>query len=85
MSSVHQLIRWAGYANYAASKGGVTMLMKSVAQEVAEKRIRIDAIAPDAIKTNINKNTRSDPSQAKTLLKLIPHGRLGGPEMSRKS
>ena len=80
MSSVHEVIPWAGHVNYAASKGGIMLLMKSLAQEVAENKIRVNGIAPGAIKTNINKSVWSDPEQAKELLKLIPYGRIGEPE-----
>jgi glucose 1-dehydrogenase len=80
MSSVHEVIPWAGHVNYAASKGGIMLLMKSLAQEVAEKKIRVNGIAPGAIKTNINKSVWSDPEQARQLLKLIPYGRIGEPE-----
>ena len=80
MSSVHEVIPWAGHVNYAASKGGIVLLMKSLAQEVAEKKIRVNGIAPGAIKTNINKGVWSDPEQARELLKLIPYGRIGEPE-----
>jgi glucose 1-dehydrogenase len=80
MSSVHEVIPWAGHVNYAASKGGIMLLMKSLAQEVAEKKIRVNGIAPGAIKTNINKSVWSDPEQARHLLKLIPYGRIGEPE-----
>ena len=80
MSSVHEVIPWAGHVNYAASKGGIMLLMKSLAQEVAEKKIRVNGIAPGAIKTNINKSVWSDPEPARQLLKLIPYGRIGEPE-----
>ena len=80
MSSVHEIIPWAGHVNYAASKGGIMLMMKSLAQEVAEKKIRVNGIAPGAIKTNINKSVWSDPEQAAGLLKLIPYGRIGEPE-----
>ena len=80
MSSVHEVIPWAGHVNYAASKGGIMLLMKSLAQEVAENKIRVNGIAPGAIKTNINKGVWSDPEQARDLLKLIPYGRIGEPE-----
>ena len=53
MSSVHQVIPWAGHVNYAASKGGVDLLMRSIAQEVGEQRIRVNSIAPGAIRTAI--------------------------------
>ncbi|MBD8730115.1 glucose 1-dehydrogenase [Pseudomonas sp. CFBP 13710] len=76
MSSVHQLIPWAGHVNYAASKGGIDLLMRSIAQEVGEQRIRVNSIAPGAIRTAINEeNTQGDAE--KKLLGLIPYGRVG--------
>lgn len=76
MSSVHQLVPWAGHVNYAASKGGIDLLMRSIAQEVGEQRIRVNSIAPGAIRTAINeKNTQGDAE--KKLLELIPYGRVG--------
>lgn len=80
MSSVHQMIPWAGHANYAASKGGVEMLMKSLAQEVAPLRIRVNAIAPGAIRTPINTNTWQTPEAYAALMKLVPYKRIGEPE-----
>jgi glucose 1-dehydrogenase len=80
MSSVHELVPWAGHVNYAASKGGVMLMMKSLAQEVASKKIRVNGIAPGAIKTNINKSAWSDPDKAKRLERLIPYGRIGDPD-----
>jgi len=80
MSSVHEAIPWAGHVNYAASKGGVILMMKSLAQEVAQSKIRVNGIAPGAIKTNINRATWSTPEKATELLKLIPYGRIGEPE-----
>lgn len=80
ISSVHEIIPWAGHVNYATSKGGVGMLMRSVAQELAEKSIRVNSIAPGAIRTSINRGAWSTPeAEAKTNL-LIPYGRLGLPE-----
>jgi glucose 1-dehydrogenase len=76
MSSVHQLIPWAGHANYAASKGGVDLLMRSIAQEVGEQKIRVNSIAPGAIRTAINADTTSGDAEDK-LLQLIPYGRVG--------
>jgi glucose 1-dehydrogenase len=75
--SVHEFIPWAGHVNYAAAKGGVTMLMQSLAQEVASDRIRVNGIAPGAIKTPINEDVWSDEEQRRKLLELIPYGRLG--------
>jgi glucose 1-dehydrogenase len=77
MSSVHDVIPWAGHANYAASKGGVAMLMKTMAQELASKKIRVNSISPGAIKTPINTNAWATPEAERALLKLIPHGRVG--------
>jgi glucose 1-dehydrogenase len=79
MSSVHQVIPWAGHVNYAASKGGVSLLMKSLAQEVAGERIRVNAIAPGAIRTAINTESTQGEA-AKQLLKLIPYQRIGEAE-----
>jgi glucose 1-dehydrogenase len=80
MSSVHQVIPWAGHANYATSKGGIDLLMKSMAQELAPHRIRINAIAPGAIRTPINTSAWDTPEALGKLLKLIPYGRIGEPE-----
>jgi glucose 1-dehydrogenase len=80
MSSVHQVIPWAGHANYAASKGGVDLLMRSLAQEVAPRRIRVNAIAPGAIRTPINTAAWSTPQAYAELMKLTPYGRIGEPE-----
>jgi glucose 1-dehydrogenase len=76
MSSVHQVIPWAGHVNYAASKGGIMMMMQTIAQEVAEKGIRVNAIAPGAIRTAINES-ETEGAKGETLLKLIPYGRIG--------
>jgi glucose 1-dehydrogenase len=80
MSSVHQEIPWAGHANYAASKGGVMLLMKSIAQELAPYRIRVNSIAPGAIRTPINTAAWSTPSAYNDLMKLVPYKRIGEPE-----
>ena len=80
MSSVHELIPWAGHVNYAASKGGVMMMTKSIAQEVAPYRIRVNSIAPGAIQTPINKAAWETPEARELLLKLIPFNRIGQPE-----
>jgi glucose 1-dehydrogenase len=80
MSSVHEVIPWAGHVNYAASKGGIMQLMKSMAQELAPKGIRANSIAPGAIKTPINRAAWQTPEAESALLKLIPEGRIGVPE-----
>jgi glucose 1-dehydrogenase len=80
MSSVHEVIPWAGHANYAASKGGVMLMMKSLAQEVAPYRIRVNSVAPGAIRTPINRPAWSTPEAYAALMKLIPYKRIGEPE-----
>ena len=80
MSSVHQEIPWAGHANYAASKGGVMLLMKSIAQELAPHRIRVNSIAPGAIRTPINTAAWSTPEAYRDLMTLVPYKRIGEPD-----
>jgi glucose 1-dehydrogenase len=80
ISSVHDVIPWAGHANYAASKGGVAMLMKTMAQELAPYRIRCNSVSPGAIKTAINRAAWETPEKEHELLKFIPYGRVGEPE-----
>jgi len=77
ISSVHEVIPWAGHANYAASKGGVMMLMKTIAQEVAPYRIRVNSICPGAIRTPINTKVWETPEAYDNLMKLIPYRRIG--------
>src|SRR6266700_2189044 len=79
ISSVHEVIPWAGHVNYAASKGGVMLRMKSIAQEVAPHRIRVNSVAPGAIRTPINMEAWDTPEAYKDLLKLIPYKRIGEP------
>ena len=76
-SSVHEVIPWSGHANYASSKGAVMLLMKSLAQELAPRRIRVNSIGPGAIKTDINRQAWETPEAAASLLKLIPYKRIG--------
>ena len=80
ISSVHEVIPWAGHVNYAASKGGVKLFMQSLAQEVAPHRIRVNSVAPGAIRTPINRAAWETPEALAALLKLIPYGRIGLPE-----
>jgi len=80
VSSVHEVIPWAGHVNYAASKGGVAMMMRTLAQELAGYRIRVNSIAPGAIKTPINRMAWETPEAEQKLLKLIPYERVGEPE-----
>lgn len=80
ISSVHDIIPWAGHVNYAASKGGVMLMMKSVAQEVAPQRIRVNSISPGAVRTPINTEAWNTPEAYGELMKLVPYKRIGEPE-----
>jgi glucose 1-dehydrogenase len=80
ISSVHEVIPWGGHVNYAASKGGLMLLMKSLAQEVAEHRIRVNSIAPGAIRTPINTDAWQTSEAYSDLMKLIPYKRIGEAE-----
>lgn len=80
VSSVHEVIPWAGHVNYAASKGGVMLMMKSIAQEVAPFRIRVNSISPGAIRTPINMEAWDTPAAYNELMKLIPYKRIGEPD-----
>jgi glucose 1-dehydrogenase len=80
ISSVHEIIPWGGHVNYATSKGGVMLMMKSIAQEVAPYRIRVNSIAPGAIRTPINRSAWETPEAYAALLQLIPYQRIGEPE-----
>ncbi len=80
MSSVHELIPWGGHANYATSKGGIKMLMQSLAQEYGGQKIRVNSICPGAIKTPINKSAWDTEAAYNSLMTLIPYNRIGLPE-----
>lgn len=80
MSSVHEVIPWAGHINYAASKGGVAMMMKSLAQELAPRRIRVNAIGPGAIRTPINTEAWETEAAYEKLMTLVPYNRIGEPD-----
>lgn len=80
MSSVHEVIPWAGHVNYATSKGGIHMMMKTLAQELAPDRIRVNAIGPGAIRTPINTKAWNTPEAYDALMTLIPYKRIGEPE-----
>ena len=80
MSSVHEVIPWAGHANYAATKGGVKLMMQSIAQEVSDRKIRLNSIAPGAIATPINRPAWDTVEAETKLLDLIPYNRVGLPD-----
>src|SRR6266403_584666 len=85
MSSVHEVIPWAGHVNYAASKGGVMLMMKSIAQEVAPHRIRVNSVCPGAVRTPINMEAWGSPEAYRELMKLIPYKRIGEPDDSGRA
>ncbi|MFD5428661.1 SDR family oxidoreductase [Streptomyces sp. NPDC127084] len=80
ISSVHQLIPWAGRANYTVSKSGVQMLMETLAQEFSSRKIRVNAVAPGAIRTPMNRPAWETPEAEASLVEMIPYGRVGDPE-----
>ncbi|WP_160140052.1 glucose 1-dehydrogenase [Chryseobacterium sp. c4a] len=80
ISSVHEIIPWAGHANYASSKGAIRMLMQTLAQEYGADKIRVNSICPGAIQTPINKDAWSTPEALNSLLTLIPYNRIGQPQ-----
>ena len=80
MSSVHEVVPWSGHANYAASKGGIHMMMQSLSQELAPYRIRVNSIGPGAIRTPINKEAWETKEAYDNLMKLVPYNRIGEPE-----
>lgn len=79
ISSVHEVIPWAGHCNYAASKGGVMLFMKTIAQELAPHKIRVNSLGPGAIRTSINRAAWDTPEAEAKLLELIPYNRVGDP------
>jgi glucose 1-dehydrogenase len=80
ISSVHDVIPWAGHVNYAAAKAGVAMLVKTLAQELAPQRVRVNGISPGAIRTAINRDAWQTPAAARALVALVPYGRIGEPD-----
>ena len=80
MSSVHEIVPWAGHANYAASKGGIHLMMQSISQELAGKKVRVNSIGPGAIRTPINTSAWDTPEALNDLMKLIPYDRIGEPD-----
>lgn len=79
-SSVHEIIGWTGHSAYTASKAGIGMMNKTLAQEAAPYNVRVLSLAPGAIKTPINKNVWGNKAGLKDLLEKIPLGRIGTPE-----
>jgi glucose 1-dehydrogenase len=80
VSSVHEDIPFPEYAAYCAAKGGVRMLMRNLAMELAPVKINVNNIAPGAIATPINQAVLDDPVASKNAISEIPWGRFGKPE-----
>jgi glucose 1-dehydrogenase len=80
ISSIHEDLPLPGNAAYCASKGGLRMLMRNIAVELAPHGIRVNNVAPGAIETPINASTLADPDKLETLRRTIPLGRVGRPE-----
>jgi glucose 1-dehydrogenase len=80
MSSVHEVIPWAQFGHYCASKGGMKLWAQTIAKELAPKRIRVVNVAPGAIATPINKDVLDDDVKRRAVEAEIPWGRFGEPE-----
>lgn len=79
ISSVHEDRPFPGFAPYCAAKGGLRMLMRDAALELAPHRIRVNNVAPGAIATPINQQTMADPGKMAALQSIVPLGRMGRP------
>jgi glucose 1-dehydrogenase len=77
ISSVHEELPFPHFTSYCASKGGMKMMMRNLAIELAPYGITVNNIAPGAIETPINSALLNDPPKLKTLLENIPLARLG--------
>src|SRR5690554_7726409 len=80
ISSVHDIIPWAGRVNYTSSKGGLIMMMESIAQYLAPHRICLNKVSPGAIKPSIKEVEWGDEEGKNKMLEQIPYGRIGDPE-----
>ena len=80
VSSVHEDIPFPQYTAYCASKGGVRMLMRNIAMELAPHKINVNNIAPGAVATPINAAVLADKEELAKALEEIPWGRFGQPE-----
>ena len=80
ISSVHEDLAFPGNSAYAATKGGVRMLMRTTALELAPHGVTVVNLAPGAVATPINRGTLADPQLRETLLGEIPLGRVAQPE-----
>lgn len=80
ISSVHEDLAFPGYSAYCAAKGGLRMLCRTLALELAPYHINVVNVAPGAIATPINRRTLEDPEKKAALEHAIPLGRIGTPE-----
>jgi glucose 1-dehydrogenase len=80
ISSVHEDLPFPGYSAYCAAKGGLRMLCRDLALELAPHGINVINVAPGAIDTPINKRTLSNPEKKLALKREIPLGRVGEPQ-----
>lgn len=80
ISSVHEELPFPNFAAYCASKGGLKMLTRDLAIELAPYQITVNNVAPGAIETPINQDLLNSPDKLNALLSNIPLGRLGQPD-----
>jgi len=80
ISSVHEDLPFPGYSAYCAAKGGLRMLCRDLALELAPHGVNVINVAPGAINTPINERTLSDPEKKLALKREIPLGRVGEPQ-----
>jgi glucose 1-dehydrogenase len=80
ISSVHDVQPLRRRGSYASSKGGLLMMVKSLALELAEFGINVNGVSPGAILTDMNRSSLEDPEGKKRMLARIPAGRIGTPE-----
>lgn len=80
IGSLHQDFPWQGHANYAVSKAGLKMLVRTAAKELARHRIRVNSVVPGAVRTAINRSAWDSPEAYAELCGLIPFGRIAEPD-----
>lgn len=78
VSSIHEMIAVPGSADYDASKGGLRMLNRSLAIELAPDRINVNGVAPGMILTPMNQRAVDDPREREEATRHIPWRRAGG-------
>jgi glucose 1-dehydrogenase len=80
VSSVHEELPFPNFTSYCASKGGLKMLMRNLAIELAPLGITVNNVAPGAVATPINTRLLQTPALLQSLMQNIPLGRLGTPD-----